>query len=51
MDRKVPSLAKEGRGGSKKLTGWIEKPDGVDRRSHGDAGISASGRSKDYVAM
>ena len=24
MDRKVPSLAKEGRGGSKKLTGWIE---------------------------
>ena len=25
MDRKAPSLAKEGRGGSKNLTGWIEK--------------------------
>ena len=32
-------------------TGWIEKPDGVDRRLHDDAGISASGRRKDYVAM
>ena len=48
----VPSLGKGG-------TGWIEKTDGVDRkkldgvdrRLHGDTGISASGRSKDYVAM
>ena len=36
-----PSLAKEGRGGSKNSlfgkggTGWIEKPDGVDRKPDG----------------
>ena len=29
MDRKAPSLAKEGRGGSKNLTGWIEKSTGI----------------------
>ena len=44
VGQKTPLLAKEERGGSK-------KPDGVDRRLHGDAGISASGRRKDYVAM
>ena len=48
--------AGEGQVGQKHLfgkggTGWIEKPDGVDRRLHDDAGISASGRRKDYVAM
>ena len=29
---------------------WLRR-DGVDRRLHDDAGISASGRRKDYVAM
>ena len=49
--------AGEGQVGQKKHlfvkggTGWIEKPDGVDLRLHDDAGISASGRRKDYVAM
>ena len=41
--------AGEGQVGQK--TPLWQRRDGVDRRLHDDAGISASGRRKDYVAM
>ena len=41
--------AGEGQEGQK--TPLWQRRDGVDRRLHDDAGISASGRRKDYVAM